>query len=144
MFVIETSTMSNNLLNSSSNEFQIRQLVGNWARAVRERNIEGILAHHSNDIVMYDVPKPFQSVGIDAYRKTWNIFFEFTKPGVFDIQELHIVAGDDAAFCFAAMKCADKTDSVDYVELDFRLTIGLKKINGQWTIVHEHHSVPAE
>ena len=143
MFVIETSTMSNNL-NSSSNEFQIRQLVGNWARAVRERNIEGILAHHSTDIVMYDVPKPFQSVGIDAYRKTWNLFFEFTKPGVFDIQELHIVAGDDAAFCFAAMKCADKSDSVDYVELDFRLTIGLKKINDQWTIVHEHHSVPAE
>jgi SnoaL-like domain len=28
-------------------------------------------------------------------------------------------------------------------ELEFRLTIALKKIDGQWTIMHEHHSVPA-
>jgi ketosteroid isomerase-like protein len=28
--------------------------------------------------------------------------------------------------------------------LDFRLTVGLRKIDGQWTITHEHHSVPAE
>jgi hypothetical protein len=26
--------------------------------------------------------------------------------------------------------------------LDFRLTIGLKREAGAWTIVHEHHSVP--
>ena len=26
--------------------------------------------------------------------------------------------------------------------LDFRLTTGLCKVNGAWTIVHEHHSVP--
>jgi hypothetical protein len=29
-------------------------------------------------------------------------------------------------------------------ELDFRLTMGLKKIAGEWVVVHEHHSVPAE
>jgi ketosteroid isomerase-like protein len=27
--------------------------------------------------------------------------------------------------------------------LYFRLTIGLRKIDGRWTITHEHHSVPA-
>jgi ketosteroid isomerase-like protein len=30
------------------------------------------------------------------------------------------------------------------VDLDFRLTVGLRKIDCQWTIVHEHHSVPSE
>ena len=29
------------------------------------------------------------------------------------------------------------------IELDFRLTIGLRKIGNQWTITHEHHSIPA-
>jgi ketosteroid isomerase-like protein len=29
------------------------------------------------------------------------------------------------------------------IDLDFRLTIGLRKINGQWIVSHEHHSVPA-
>jgi len=128
---------------SNTNEIQIKNLVENWAMAVRNRNIDAILAHHSEDIVMYDVPAPFQSLGINAYRKTWDLFFKYTKPGVFDIQELHITADEDVAFCFAKMKCENKSNTKDYVPLDFRLTIGFKKINGQWTIVHEHHSVPA-
>jgi len=126
-----------------TNEIEIRTLIENWAMAVRNKNIDAILAHHSEDIVMYDVPPPFQSVGLDAYRKTWDLFYKYTRPAVFDIQELHITAGNDVAFCFAKMKCEDKSNTEDYVPLDFRLTIGLKKINGQWTIIHEHHSAPA-
>ena len=130
---------------TNENEAQVRELVENWAKAVRERDIEKILAHHSTDFVIYDVPPPFQSVGLEAYRCTWeDMFFKYTKPGVFDMDELNIVAGNDVAFCFATMKCADKSNSTDYIELPFRLTIGLKKINNQWTIVHEHHSIPAE
>ncbi|HVZ98161.1 MAG TPA: nuclear transport factor 2 family protein [Chitinophagaceae bacterium] len=136
--------MTNNLTNTKENEIQIRQLVENWAQAVRNKDIETILAHHSADIVMYDVPKPFKSVGLDAYRKTWDTFFAFTKLGVFDIQQLHVIADENVAFCFAEMKCADKSNSAEFIELDFRLTIGLKKINNEWTIVHEHHSVPSE
>ena len=127
----------------NANETQIRQLVENWARAVRNNDIDTILAHHSDDIVMYDVPPPFQSIGIDAYRRTWDLYYAYTKPGVFDIQELQITAGEEVAFCFAKMKCENKSNSEDFVPLDFRLTIGLKKINDQWTITHEHHSVPA-
>jgi ketosteroid isomerase-like protein len=26
----------------------------------------------------------------------------------------------------------------------FRLTVGLRKIDGDWRIAHEHHSVPAK
>ena len=135
--------MSNNQAGINENETQIRRLIEDWAAAVRKGDIEAVLAHHSDDIVMYDVPKPFQSIGIEAYRKTWDIFFAYTKPGVFDIRELHVVADNNVAFCFAHMKCADCSNSGDYVELDFRLTVGLKKINDRWTIMHEHHSVPA-
>ena len=136
--------MSNNMATFNENEAQIKQLVENWAQGVRNKDIQAILSHHADDIVMYDVPKPFQSVGIEEYRRTWDTFFAFTKAGVFDIQELRIVADENVAFCFATMKCADKSNSADFVNLDFRLTIGLKKIDNEWTIVHEHHSVPSE
>lgn len=122
----------------------VRTLVENWAQAVRDRDIDAILAHHSQDIVMFDVPPPLQSTGLDAYRKTWELFFKYTKEGVFDVQELHVTAGETVAFCFAKMRCEDTYKSDEYVPIDFRLTIGLEKINGQWTITHEHHSVPSE
>jgi len=135
--------MADNSLTKSTNEDQVRELVENWAQAVRNKDIEKILAHHSNDVVMFDVPKPFVSIGISAYSKTWDTFFAFTKLGVFEIQELKVIADENVAFCFATMKCADKSNSEDFVELDFRLTIGLQKINDNWTIVHEHHSIPS-
>jgi len=43
----------------------------------------------------------------------------------------------------ALMRCAFAGPDGKNVELDFRLTIGLRKIDGQRTVLHEHHSIPA-
>lgn len=129
-----------------TNEEQIRHKVEAWAKAAWERNWEGVAAWHHQDIVMYDVPPPFQSVGIDAYKETWEWFWRGLEKGpqAFRIVDLHITAGDDVAFCYAPMHCIyfDKDDK--RVELDFRLTIGFRKIEGEWWFIHEHHSVPSE
>lgn len=127
-----------------NNEAQIRTLVENWAKAVREQDLEGIMAWHHPDIVMYDLPPPFQSVGIEAYRKTWDLFYSAKQEkDAFRIADLHIEAGEDVAFCYASMKCAYFDKQNKRIDLDFRLTIGFRKINGQWWFMHEHHSEPA-
>jgi len=132
------------MANVDSDENQIRSLVEEWAKAVREKDIEGILAYHTDDIVMFDVPPPFQSKGIAAYRKTWDTFYAWAKDlGVFDILEMKIIAGRNVAFCYASMLCAGYNDSGKREELKFRLTIGMKKIANQWMIAHEHHSLPS-
>ena len=130
--------------NRSTDEAQIRDLVEGWARAVRSKNIDGILANHSPEILMFDVPPPAQSKGMEAYKKTWDVFFAwFQDSGVFDISELNITAGDDVAFATALMRCAGTESNGDIIELDFRLTICFRKIDERWTVMHEHHSVPA-
>jgi len=45
--------------NKSTDEVEIRDLVESWARAVRAKNLDGILANHSPEI-MFDVPPPTQ------------------------------------------------------------------------------------
>jgi uncharacterized protein (TIGR02246 family) len=128
-----------------NNESAIRAIIENWAQAVRERNMDGILAYHTADIVMYDVPQPFESRGIEAYKKTWEIFYGWAKDSrVFDITELNIVAGEDVAFAYASMKCSGYDDAGKLEPLKFRLTTGLIKVDGQWMIKHEHHSIPGE
>jgi uncharacterized protein (TIGR02246 family) len=128
----------------TTNETTIRDVVENWARAVRTKNLDGILANHSPDILMFDVPPPVQSKGIEAYKKTWDLFFSWSRDfGVFDISEMNITAGNDVAFVTALMRCAGAEANEDKIELEFRLTIGLRKIGGQWIVMHEHHSIPA-
>jgi uncharacterized protein (TIGR02246 family) len=125
-------------------EKAIRNLVECWAVAVRRRDIGGILKDHSSDIVMFDVPPPFQSKGIENYKKTWDVFFSWSNdPVTFDITELSITAGTDVAFAVATMRCAGRGADRQAESLDFRLTICLRKIDSRWTIMHEHHSVPA-
>jgi ketosteroid isomerase-like protein len=85
-----------------------------------------------------------QSKGIEAYRKTWDLFFSWSlDPMVFDVGEMNITAGNDVAFVTALMRCAGTESSGERIRLEFRLTIGLRKIGGQWTVIHEHHSIPA-
>lgn len=130
--------------NTSDDEVEVRDLVEAWAAAVRRRDYGGILRRHSADFVMFDVPPPFKSVGLDAYRKTWDRFFSWSSgPVRFDIQEMEVTAGADVAFAFASMRCEGPDAGGRAEALDFRLTIGLRKIDGQWMIAHEHHSVPA-
>jgi ketosteroid isomerase-like protein len=93
---------------------------------------------------MFDVPPPLESKGIKAYRETWDLFYSAQpEPIAFDIQRMEVVAGADVAFVAALMQCAEIGKDAERIKLDFRLTVGLRKIDGRWTILHEHHSVPA-
>jgi uncharacterized protein (TIGR02246 family) len=130
--------------NYSEDEAVVRKVIESWAAAVRRQDLEGILENHSSDIVMFDVPPPFQSKGIDAYRQSWDLFFSWSSdPVPFDITEMKVTAGSDVAFAVATMRCAEPGPNGEQKSLDFRLTIGLRKVDGQWTITHEHHSIPA-
>jgi ketosteroid isomerase-like protein len=129
-----------------SEETRIEALLENWSDAVRRHDVPAILAHHDPDIVMFDLPPPLQCKGIDAYEKTWDLLFRYHKPGVaFDIEELAVTAGQDVAFAAAIMRCGpnSSSDPADTNGFLFRLTVGLRKIDGEWRTAHEHHSVPA-
>jgi ketosteroid isomerase-like protein len=131
---------------AGTGETQIKALIEGWADAVRRHDLSGILAHHEQDIVMFDVPPPLQSRGMDEYKRTWDLFFNYHKPSqAFNIEELAITAGEGVAFAVAIMRCGSSTFSgpPEKNGFLFRLTIGLRKIDGDWRIAHEHHSVPS-
>ena len=131
---------------ANAEEARIKALLEGWADAVRRHDLPAILAHHDQDMVMFDLPPPLQCSGIEAYKQTWDLFFRYHKPGAaFDFRELTVTAGADVAFAVAIMWCGPHASS-NPAEKDgflFRLTVGLCKVDGDWRITHEHHSEPA-
>ncbi|MGH2838358.1 MAG: YybH family protein [Thermoleophilaceae bacterium] len=123
---------------------QIRSLIENWANAVHGGDMAGVLAGHSDDIVMFDVPPPYDGVrGIDAYRETWPGFFEFQVRGAaFEIVSLEVTAGEEVAYAHALLRCGTQQELADNPDNRLRLTLGLRKEDGQWVVAHEHHSFP--
>ena len=129
---------------TTTDESQIRELIENWAQAVRSRDLQGILKQHAQEILLFDVPPPVQSKGIDAYRQSWEPFYRwFGDAGVFELREVNVTGGAEVAFCTALIRCAGSNTSGAREELAVRLTVCYQKINGQWIVVHEHHSEPS-
>jgi ketosteroid isomerase-like protein len=127
----------------TTDESQVRESIQNWAKAVRSRNIEAILKQHAPEILLFDVPPPVQSKGIDAYRQSWDVFYRwFGDAGTFELSELNVTAGDDVAFCTSLIRCTGSANGKSE-ELSVRLTVCYRKIDDQWMVVHEHHSEPS-
>jgi uncharacterized protein (TIGR02246 family) len=125
-----------------TDEQQIRELIERWATAVHSGDLATVLADHDPGIVMFDVPPPYQGVrGIDAYRASWPGFFEWQASGAsFEIESLAVTAGTDVAFAFALLRCGTPEQFEREPEQRLRLTVGLRKRDGRWTVTHEHHS----
>ncbi|MEJ2861371.1 YybH family protein [Actinomycetospora flava] len=133
-------------ISDPKDEGEIRELIERWARAVHAGDLEAVLADHSRDIVMFDVPPPHDGVrGIDAYERTWPPFFAFQAAGgSFDILELDVTAGTDVAFAYALMVCDTPAERAAHPERRLRLTLGLRREDGRWVVAHEHHSFADE
>ncbi len=127
-----------------TNEEQIRTLIQRWAEAVHGGDLGTVVADHTEDIVMFDVPPPYEGVrGLDAYRETWPPFFRWQAEGAsFEIEWLDVTAGDDVAFAYALLRCGTAQDFAENPDNRLRLTLGLRKRDGRWVVAHEHHSFP--
>jgi len=128
----------------SKDETEIVALIERWSLAVRSEDRAAIRKDHDADMLMFDVPPPFLSRGLDAYMTTWELFFSCVKkPVAFDFRDIEITAGEDVAFATAIGNCVNTDRKGNREPLEFRLTMGLRKIDGRWRIMHEHHSLPA-
>ncbi|WP_409467609.1 YybH family protein [Streptomyces sp. HC307] len=128
----------------TDDEQQIRTLVTGWADAVHRGDLDAVLADHTEDIVMFDVPPPHEGIhGLAAYRASWPPFFEWQAQGAsFEIESLDVTAGTDVAYAHALLRCGTPQELAERPTLRLRLTLGLRKEDGRWQVAHEHHSFP--
>lgn len=127
----------------ASNEARIRGLIHEWVTALRAKNIDGLMANHSPDIVLFDLPTPLQYRGADAYRKNWEQWLPTIEgPIGCDIRELSVTAGDDVAFSHSLNRISSKRTNGETTDVWVRVTVGFRKLEGEWVVAHEHVSVP--
>jgi ketosteroid isomerase-like protein len=81
--------------------------------------------------------------GADKYRASWvDLFFPWHGgTGKFELKNLEVTAGASVGFAKALIDCAG-TEAGRPVAFTVRLTVGLKKRDGAWLVMHEHHSEP--
>jgi ketosteroid isomerase-like protein len=136
--------MEEDMTSQHDHEAEIRALIEARAAALRRKDAKGFVACQSAHYALYSLysmgsPLAADQASIedvDGWFATWD------GPIGYELRDLGIAADGDIAFChgFARMS-GTKTDG-EAVDLWFRLTLGLRRAAGGWTIVHEHESVP--
>jgi ketosteroid isomerase-like protein len=124
-------------------EAQIQQLIDGWAKAIHEKDINGVMSNYAPEVVAFDIVPPLRYVGADAYRKPWEEWFPtWQGPIGLEMRDLSITAGDDVAFSYSLNRISGKRTNGEETDVWVRWTACFRKINGKWLITHEQVSVP--
>ncbi|MBA2409366.1 MAG: nuclear transport factor 2 family protein [Gammaproteobacteria bacterium] len=126
-----------------TSETEIRALIDSWLKAVHAQDIAGIVSDYAPDILAFDAIAKLQFKGREAYQKHWEACLAMCPgPGIFEMHDLQIAAGEDVAFAHCLNWCGGTDANGEEKASWMRMTAGYRKINGKWAVVHEHWSAP--
>lgn len=131
----------------TSSDVAIRQLLDRWEKAFRAKDVEAVMKVYAPGahLIAFDVAAPLQRVGPANFRKSYDEFFAMYE-GPLDVErrDLRINFCGDVAFIHALERMSGTLKGGQKSDLWVRVTSGLRRIRGQWFIVHEHVSVPTD
>jgi uncharacterized protein (TIGR02246 family) len=138
------NTMTNEE-NRTKNEAAIRELVDGFVKAIRAKDINGVMSVFAPEVVSFDLGPPLQHGGGEEFTKRWQELFDaYEGPIDYEIRDLSIDAGDDVAFSHSLNRIGGTMKNGQKADRWLRWTACYRKINGKWLIVNEQVSVPAD
>jgi uncharacterized protein (TIGR02246 family) len=130
-------------VSAGGSEQELRDLVEERVRAVRAGDGATLAARPADDVVTFDVLPPLNSRGGAAVAEHLQAWFDgYDGPIDYTVHDLQVSAADDLGFCFFLYHVGGTLKSGDVVDMWVRATLGCRRIDGQWRIVHDHESVP--
>lgn len=126
-------------------EAEIRTGLNELAQALRDKDIEALMAHYAADTVVFDLRPPPRIKSADRYRRNFEAWFASVDGSIaYDVHERTVAAKNDLGFCHSLCHVRAARASGEQADYWVRVTSGLRKTNGCWLITHEHISMPID
>lgn len=134
---------SNNIANTQGDEAEIRKMIQDWSDALERKDVDGLVADYAPDAVLFDAIPPYKTVGADKIREVWEQCLPFF-PDEFKSEhrdvEIHVQGDTAFAHCLHHFVPTDASHPCGQTWM--RITVGYRRVNGKWKVVHEHVSIP--
>ena len=125
---------------------EIREVIESKAALLQKGDAKAVLSHYAPSFVEYSLAPPLRQPGDGhdpAALEAWMATFE--APPRREVTRLEITTDGDVAFATSLDRLtAVPRGSTEPFSLWFRVTLGLRRIDGRWLVTHEHESVPFE
>ena len=123
-------------------EGQIRECLNEWTRALRAKDLDALMALYARDTIAFDLMPPSE-VEANRYRQNFEQWFAMMPgPIEYEIHDLRITTGGDVAFSHNLGHVKATRTNGEKADYWVRATVGFRKRNGQWLVVHDHVSMP--
>ncbi len=128
---------------TTTDEDQIRDLIKKRIAAVHAKYPTALTSHTAKDAVLFDAMGPLQQIGVGAESAQAHEWFAgYEGPIGLEVRDLEVAATGDVAWCRYLNRVSGTMTSGHPVGMWLRTTLGLRKVDGRWTVAHEHTSVP--
>lgn len=123
---------------------EIRNLVHERVEALRIHDAAFANAALDAAIVAFEVAGPLQLPAEQAADPSaTQVWLDSFEEGPFvTMQELTIHADDQVGFCHSLNRLRGRKKDGQDVDVTMRCTLGFRKKNGRWSIIHGHTSLP--
>lgn len=126
---------------SSNEEGNVRQTVEAWASALGAKDARAVTSHYTPDYVQFSMAPPLQTKGADS-RGLQSWFDTWEGPIGYAVNTADVTTSGDLALLHGLCRMSGTKVGGDAVDLWFRQTLSLRKVDGTWRIAHQHSSVP--
>jgi uncharacterized protein (TIGR02246 family) len=131
--------------NRTKEEAAIRAMVDGFVKAIRAKDIKGIMSVFAPDVVSFDLGPPLQHGGGEAFTKRWEELFDSYQNAIdYEVRDLRISVADDVAFSHSLNRIGGTMKNGQRSDRWLRWTACYRKTDGRWLIVHEQVSVPVD
>ena len=125
---------------------EIREVIEGKAALLETGDAKAILSHYAPGYVEFNLAPPLRQPGDNqgpAALAAWIASFE--APPRREVTQLEITTDGDVAFATSLDRLtAVPRGSTESFSMWFRVTLGLRRVDGRWLVTHEHESVPFE
>jgi ketosteroid isomerase-like protein len=119
------------------------QLIEARVAAVAAKDVETLVAQYAEDVTLFDALGPLRDTGRDVERRRLREWFVGYRSAIdLRIRDLEVVADDDVAFAHYLFQVKGTMTDGTEVDMAVRSTVGFRRGEDGWKIVHEHSSVP--
>ena len=125
-------------------ESAVRQLVADRVTAMRTGDAVTLCSAYAPGAVVFNLAPPLVQPSDDvrdvAQLQAW---FADKGGGVWvEVRDLQVTVDGDLALCTSLQSMGAPPDSPQPFSLWYRSTLGLRRLDGRWLVVHEHTSTP--
>lgn len=128
----------------TAEESIIAARVAAYAEAIAAKDIDRTMAFFAPDVVSFDLEAPLCYAGVAKKRERWCESFTAFATIAYEIRDLVVTTAGELAFVRALNHFQGTMPDGRVTHAWVRWTACWRRNGGEWRIVHDHVSVPAD